>query len=549
MKRIPALVKKFCDALWEYDAEANEVYIYHDKITPDLCERWIPYETIYRLYREEFVWAKDIVIWEHFMHTEHLKEILAQAKGEESFFLRLENRNKESEWHEVYIEKTEDTRLVIASRDIQKDQRNAAITQAVMPEFDYVCCIDVATGQYIIYYSEYSEAYVPKGNVEKYSDILHEVNEQYIVPEQREEVTACMELEHVIKELQDKEEYVLYATMKKNGVVSDKRLRFLYADDSRKRILLSRVDVSDIVREQKLRKLEEKKRIGYLENMPIACCEIQVLLDAEGKPCDFRYLYSNKAHAGLEGVEEGELLGKDFYEIFQNEDKERLKYYYETAYEGKSHVISIYRPEIGKHLMIHTFQTDVGQCGCVLLDVSETYLLTQELKKSREELRKQAQMDLLTGIMNAGTGKRMIKKRLLQQKEFDYNVMFILDIDDFKCINDTRGHMEGDEVLKQFAGVLQNTFRSADIIYRLGGDEFVVFIENIHSPDITIEKMMVRFTENMDEVRRQHPFLTSSVGIYVTGKTHSFEDYYTGADQALYQTKKEGKNHYTIQRD
>ena len=61
------------------------------------------------------------------------------------------------------------------------------------------------------------------------------------------------------------------------------------------------------------------------------------------------------------------------------------------------------------------------------------------------------------------------KKTSLQQKEFDYNVMFILDIDDFKCINDTRGHMEGDEVLKRFAGVLQNTFRSADIIYRLGG--------------------------------------------------------------------------------
>lgn len=547
--RMPTLVKKFCDALWEYDSNTNQVYIYHDNIEPELCGRWISYEEIYSLYRKNYVSQIDRAVWENYMHTEHLNEILTMPNGEDSFFLRLENKKKDIEWHEVYIEKTEQTRLIIAGHDIRKNQRNAMITQAVMPEFDFVCCIDVETEQYVIYYSEYSEAYVPKGNAEKYSDILHEVNDRYIVPEQREEVTACMEMEHVIKELQDKEEYILYATMKKEGIVYDKRLRFLYADENRTKILFSRVDVSDIVREQKLRKLEEKKRIGYLENMPVAFCEIHVLVDYEGNPYDFQYLYSNKAHAELEGVEEGGLLGKNFYEIFQNENKERLKYYYETAYEGKTHVINVYRPEIGKHLTVHTFQTEIGKCGCVLVDVSETYSLTQELKKSREELKKQAQTDFLTGVMNAGTGKQMIKKKLLQQKEFNYNIMFLMDIDDFKSINDTKGHMEGDEVLKQFAWVLRSTFRSVDIIYRLGGDEFVVFIENICNPDILIEKMMFRFNENMEQVRKKYPFLTSSVGIYITGNQHSFEDYYTGADQALYQTKKKGKNHYTLQRD
>ena len=66
---------------------------------------------------------------------------------------------------------------------------------------------------------------------------------------------------------------------------------------------------------------ETERRSRYLDNMPVACCEIKVLLDAKGNPCDFTFLYTHKAHAKLEGIRETELIGENFYQFFQVQRK------------------------------------------------------------------------------------------------------------------------------------------------------------------------------------------------------------------------------------
>lgn len=674
MLKIPSLINKFCDAVWEYDVKKKEVFVHYDDMTPDICGRWISYEKIEEMYRERYVYPLDLEIWEHFLSVEGLKRF-AEGKGEEDHFcIRFEHTQKGTEWHEVYLQRIEEHRVLLASRDIKEKQRNATIAQAIVPEFDYVCCIDLAMQSYVLYYSDENKTVVPQTASDNYHKILEEFNRCYVVPEEQEELTKRMQLENVLKELEKKDEYILYATVIEHNSLSYKKLRFSYENEKREKLLLTRTDIGELVGERKLKEKEREKRLQYLQNMPVAFCSTKILLDEKDKPYDFQFTYCNRAHEILEGVKEGELLGKNFYEFFHESDPKWLEYYYETAYNGINHVIRRYSPEIQKHLLIYTFQSEVGYCECVLIDESEQYFLTQELKNSRadmrrllenltelsfqyhpekeeiilderkngeasqgisrndllqkivndnlldtkyqekleesfqrmkegehaasvlvrgkihaedewkwyrvtmfdffdvytherkvlgflqnidqdmskeEELRKKAETDLLTGVLNSGTGREEIRKKLARKSDEDdsYNVMILIDLDDFKIINDTHGHFVGDQVLTEFAQVLRKTFRADDVVCRLGGDEFVVFAERIREIEQKIDVILYRLHQQMDEARKKYPFLRCSIGVFATNKQYSFEEYYVKADQALYEAKHKGKGDYVIRKE
>ena len=174
-----------------------------------------------------------------------------------------------------------------------------------------------------------------------------------------------------------------------------------------------------------------------------------------------------------------------------------------------------------------------------------------EDKTREEELRKKAQIDALTGVYNREAGQQKICKKLKRKQSANgaYYAMFIMDLDDFKNINDTNGHMMGDNVLMAFAKALRRTFRKEDVIYRLGGDEFVVFVGKIHEPEQDIGVMMHRFHLRMKQARETYPFLYCSVGIFVARQRYSFEKRYEMVDSALYETKNGNKGFYTIRKD
>ncbi len=175
------------------------------------------------------------------------------------------------------------------------------------------------------------------------------------------------------------------------------------------------------------------------------------------------------------------------------------------------------------------------------------YIQNIERSKAQHELLKQrAMLDPLTKIMNVETGRTAAIEKITKQNGDYYNAMLILDIDDFKTINDTKGHQAGDQLLTQFAAALQHTFRSNDVIYRLGGDEFVVFMEKLYELDNGIAAIMERFYKNMAAIHMDGLKITSSIGIYAAKEKQDFQHYYKQADKALYQTKKAGKNHYTL---
>ncbi|WP_461884771.1 GGDEF domain-containing protein [Fusicatenibacter sp.] len=127
----------------------------------------------------------------------------------------------------------------------------------------------------------------------------------------------------------------------------------------------------------------------------------------------------------------------------------------------------------------------------------------------QEELRRAAQTDALTGLWNVGGGKEHIQKILAGQKEeeINWNAMFLMDVDNFKPVNDTMGHMVGDETLKQLAQVLKNSFEKEDVVFRLGGDEFAAFVQNMENPDEKIAQIMRCMKHELEAAREQYPFL------------------------------------------
>ena len=92
----------------------------------------------------------------------------------------------------------------------------------------------------------------------------------------------------------------------------------------------------------------------------------------------------------------------------------------------------------------------------------------------------------MTGALNREATEARIEKRLSDdQKGF----LFLLDIDNFKEINDTRGHMIGDQILIDLVQLLKSEFRQNDVIGRLGGDEFMVFMNQTQDPQAAIKSL------------------------------------------------------------
>ena len=124
----------------------------------------------------------------------------------------------------------------------------------------------------------------------------------------------------------------------------------------------------------------------------------------------------------------------------------------------------------------------------------------------------------------------------------------ILDIDNFKVLNDTLGHQIGDQALQDVAEILLRHFRSYDIVGRLGGDEFIVFLKNIPQEAVcrNISSLLRKLSRTYEKGGKSVQ-ITASAGIaLISNPQKEFSEMYRMADEALYQVKKERKNGFRI---
>ena len=159
----------------------------------------------------------------------------------------------------------------------------------------------------------------------------------------------------------------------------------------------------------------------------------------------------------------------------------------------------------------------------------------------RERLMKHnAEHDPLTGLLNRGSFDSILD---IFKKDNNQFALILIDVDNFKIVNDTYGHATGDIILKKVATLLSTTFRTIDHICRIGGDEFAVIMVEMNS------ELNHTIKDKIDEINKQlaisnngEPIVSLSVGVALTDRKNPTDDIFKDSDKALYVTKENGRN-------
>ncbi len=181
-------------------------------------------------------------------------------------------------------------------------------------------------------------------------------------------------------------------------------------------------------------------------------------------------------------------------------------------------------------------------CGAYELQLlAKTYNEVFEENEEREKIMKhQAEHDPLTGVLNRGAFDQILKLMEKDQRKF---ALILVDVDNFKSVNDGYGHAVGDLILKRVSKLLSDSFRSIDHVCRIGGDEFsVVMMEVTGSLGYTIEDKIREINRQLAMHEDDFPAVSLSVGVVFTDREKPGESLFKDADRALYYVKEHGRN-------
>jgi len=203
-------------------------------------------------------------------------------------------------------------------------------------------------------------------------------------------------------------------------------------------------------------------------------------------------------------------------------------------------------------LDIETIKRLIKSCG-----ENNEYLVFKEgneycISKSKcfldyiKNLKENAILDPLTGVYNKRQILNFLEKFLanfVRYKKDPFSIM-MLDIDYFKKINDTYGHLAGDFVLKEFVKIIKNKIRSSDILGRFGGEEFILILPNTKVSGAL--KLAMRIKDEVEnyvfEYGKENIKVTTSIGITSVSLNDSVESLLERVDEALYDAKRKGRN-------
>lgn len=185
--------------------------------------------------------------------------------------------------------------------------------------------------------------------------------------------------------------------------------------------------------------------------------------------------------------------------------------------------------------------------GWILLTLMDFTTLKQnelKLKQARDIAVAVAETDSLTGLYNRGGIMTRLKDVIAQSHATKDNLSIaLIDLDNFKSINDRFGHSVGDNVIKHFADCCRSLFRDKDMLGRVGGEEFLLVMPQTNEQDATmaVERLRERLKKN-NEVTPPGTVYTFSAGVRAWHQELTLDELYHQADQVLYHAKHEGRD-------
>jgi len=193
-------------------------------------------------------------------------------------------------------------------------------------------------------------------------------------------------------------------------------------------------------------------------------------------------------------------------------------------------------------IIIRLLQDDFNERSAILGKARAQLLENRVLTRSLELYKEKSQLDGLTKVLNRATFMESLPVQIRKSKSAGHPLSAImLDIDDFKVINDTLGHITGDQVLRTLGRILRANLRRDDIVARYGGEEFIILL-----PACELWKALV-IAEKLRETIEGHvadgvPQFTASMGCGLYRAGEAPDSYIQRVDIAMYEAKRNGKN-------
>lgn len=192
----------------------------------------------------------------------------------------------------------------------------------------------------------------------------------------------------------------------------------------------------------------------------------------------------------------------------------------------------------------------ISHIGILVYDVTDVALQKLELQAARDELSILAKTDNLTQLFNRGYWEGCFEKEFNRFRRTGQTpTLILLDIDHFKKVNDTYGHLTGDEVIRTLASTLKENLRVTDILGRLGGEEFgVILIDTLAEPAEMLANRLRKIVETTEINYDGHTInFTCSFGVAeLTSEFANPDQWFSATDAALYASKDSGRNCVTL---
>jgi diguanylate cyclase (GGDEF)-like protein/PAS domain S-box-containing protein len=279
-----------------------------------------------------------------------------------------------------------------------------------------------------------------------------------------------------------------------------------------------------------------------------------------------RFSFVNDRAHQLLGFSRDELIGKHYSMVVHDDDLERAYYVFNERRVGDraSRNVELRLKSLNGDGAERTFENTLmtlsfNSMGMYSTDTVRkmefygTYGVARDIterKRAEELISYQAYHDILTDLPNRILFKDRLGLAMIQSKrnETELAVMFV-DLDRFKLVNDTLGHIKGDELLQQVAGRLKESLRRGDTLARLGGDEFTIFLPELQSRE-DAQVVADKFLECLQQaffLDGHEVYISASIGIAIYPTDgESMDDLLRHADIAMYQVKADGKNGYSF---
>jgi len=312
-------------------------------------------------------------------------------------------------------------------------------------------------------------------------------------------------------------------------------------------------------------KLQESEKLHrYIVNKSP---DIVYMLDAEG-----RFTFVNKRIETLLGYKKQEILGRHYTEIIHEDDHNRAQFTFNerrTQNRGSMNLelrLKCKDDDNGKYFSTRVLPIEINAVG-VYNDQGlnrkkqdarfiGTYGIARDISdriQAEEIIRFQAYHDMLTRLPNRTLLKDRLNQAISQAKRHNNKlaVMF-LDLDRFKVVNDTLGHMVGDQLLQAVSMRLKKCVREGDTLARIGGDEFTLILPEVYSRADSehVAEKIISALQSPFSIDGHEFFVGTSIGIaHYPDDGHTMETLIKHADIAMYHVKGNGKNGYQFYAD